>query len=60
MKNPTSMITIPIEEYRALIYTKIRVEETINDILADDYVSKEKILRRFGVEDVRKGDKDGR
>ena len=51
MKNPTSMITIPIEEYRDLIYTKIRVEETIKDILADDYVSKEKILRRFGMEE---------
>lgn len=50
MKNPTSMITIPIEEYRDLIYTKIRAEETIKDILEDDYVSKEKILRRFGVE----------
>lgn len=60
MKNPTSMITIPIEEYRDLIYTKIRVEETIKDILADDYVSKEKILRRFGVKDVQEGDKDGR
>lgn len=60
MKNPTSMITIPIEEYRALIYTKIRAEETIKEIIADDYASKERILRRFGVEDVRKGDKDGR
>lgn len=60
MKNPTSMITITIGEYRDLIYTKIRVEETIKDILADDYVSKEKILRRFGIEDVQEGDKDGR
>lgn len=51
MKNPTRMITIPIEEYRDLIYTKIRVEETIKDILVDDYVSKEKILRRFSVEE---------
>ena len=47
----TKMITIPLEEYRELIYVKIRMEETIKDILADDYVSKEKILRRFGVEE---------
>lgn len=60
MKNPTTMITIPIEEYRDLIHTKIRAEETIKDILTDDYVSKEKILRRFGVKDVQEGDKDGR
>ena len=51
MKNPTSTTTITIDEYRDLIYTKIRVEETIKDIMADDYVSKEKILRRFGVEE---------
>ena len=47
----TKMITIPLEEYRELIYVKIRMEETIKDILADDYASKEKILRRFGVEE---------